>query len=167
MQQLWNRQRKQDNRWLRARVQSQDRGGITVPIERELVHWFHSPSKREQEKLELRPDLQLSAGAMLVWRRLKAERKAAKDAQGQNFEAEDWWLEVGDEGKKMKTREQMDELSSMMAILGIRRQEDVREDEEGNFVFASPEGSVVGVEEKEEVEDDEEEEEEEDTVGVA
>ena len=60
MQQLWNRQRKQDNRWLQAQVQSTDRADIPVPVEQELVAWFRAPSKREQEKPRLRPDLQLS-----------------------------------------------------------------------------------------------------------
>ena len=168
MQALWTRQCKQDNRWLRAQVQSTDRAGIPAPVEHELVAWFRAPSKREQEKPRLRPDLQLSTEAMQVWQRLKAERKAAMEAQGQKFEAEDWWVERKEEegGKKAKAR---DELSATMAILGVRGEEYVAENEEGNFVFVSPEGSVVGGEEEEEEEDDDDddgEKKEEDEGGV-
>ena len=70
-------------------------------------------------------------------------------AQGQKFEAEDWWLERGaggEEKKRMRIREQMGELTTTMAILGIKGEEFVTENEEGNFVFLSPEGSVVGEE---------------------
>ena len=162
MHELWSRQRKQDNRWLRAKVEAKDRSGVSIPVERELVQWFRAPSKREQEKPKLRPDLQLSTEAMQVWQGLKAERKAAMEAQGQKFEAEDWWVERKDEekGKKAKAA---DKLSATMAILGVRGEEYVAENEEGNFVFVSPEGSVVGEEkdEEEEVEDDEEEQQEE------
>ena len=150
MQQLWNRQRKQDNRWLRAKVQAKNRSGVSIPVERELVQWFRAPSKREQEKPKLRPDLQLSTEAMQIWQTLKTERKAAMEAQGENFEAEDWWLERGDGkegGKKAKARE---EVSALMARLGVRGAVFVVENEEGNFVFVSPEGSVVGEAEEEE-----------------
>ena len=158
MQQLWNRQRKQDNRWLRAKVEAKDRSGISIPVERELVQWFRAPSKREQEQPKLRPDLQLSTEAMHVWQELKAERKTAMEAQGQSFEAEDWWVELKDEkegGKKAKAR---DEMTATMASLGVRGEEYVAENEEGNFVFVSPEGSVVGEEENEDDDDDEKEE---------
>ena len=159
MQQLWNRQRKQDNRWLRAKVQAKDRSGVSIPVERELVQWFRAPSKREQEKPKLRPDLQLFTEAMQIWQGLKAERKAAMEAQGQKFEAEDWWLEgkADEGGKNVKAR---DELSTTMAILGVRGEEYVAENEEGSFVFVSPEGSVVGEEEEGEDDDDGDEEEE-------
>ena len=62
----------------------------------------------------------------------------------------------------MKTR---DELSATIAMLGVRGAEYVVENEEGNFVFVSPEGSVVGEEEDED--DDDEVEEEEEKGGVA
>ena len=73
-------------------------------------------------------------------------------AQGQKFEAEDWWLEGGvggEEKRRMRIREQMGELTSTMAILGIKGEEFVTENGEGNFVFLSPEGSVVGEDEGE------------------
>ncbi|KAM0794064.1 hypothetical protein BDR22DRAFT_895538 [Usnea florida] len=148
MQQLWNRHRKQDNRWLQAKVQMMGRSVIPYPIEQELVQWFRARSKREQEKPKLRPDLRLSPEAMQLWQLLRTERKAAMVAQGQKFEAEDWWLdgEDGNDLKKMKTKAQMGELSATMEMLGAKGEEYVEEDEEGNFVFLSPEGSVVGEE---------------------
>ena len=148
MQQLWNRQRKQDNRWLRAKVTCKDRSGIPYPVEQELVQWFRARSKREQEKPKLRPDLRLSPEAMQLWQELKAERKAAMIAQGQKFEAEDWWLDGKDvkDSNNTKARAQMGELSATMERLGAKGEEYVEEDEEGNFVFLSPEGSVVGEE---------------------
>ena len=150
MQQLWNRYRKQDNRWLQAKVKSMGRSVIPHPIEQELVQLFRAPSKREQEKPKLRPDLRLSPEAMQLWQELKIERKAAMIAQGQNFEAEDWWLDGkgGEEGKKSKTRAQMEDTAATMEMLGARGEEYVEEDEEGNFVFLSPEGSVVGEEDE-------------------
>ena len=45
------------------------------------------------------------------------------EAQGQKFEAEDWWLEREDDeegGKKARARE---ELSATMAVLGVRGEE--------------------------------------------
>ena len=148
MQELWNRQRKQDNRWLRSKVESKDRGGIPFPIEQELVQWFRAASKREQEKPKLRPDFNLSTEAMQIWQSLKAERKAAMAAQGQKFEAEDWWLEEkrGEEGKgKMtKARTVIEETAATMEGLGVEGEGYVVEDEDGNFVFLSPEGSVAG-----------------------
>ena len=70
-------------------------------------------------------------------------------AQGQKFEAEDWRLEggAGEERKKTRMREQMEELTATMAVLGVKGEEFVTENEEGNFVFLGPEGSVVGEEE--------------------
>ena len=70
-------------------------------------------------------------------------------AQGQEFEAEDWWLDGkdgGEEGKKSMARAQMEDVAATMEMLGARGEEYVEEDEEGNFVFLSPEGSVVGEE---------------------
>lgn len=152
MRQLWKRQCKQDNRWLRAKVESKNRSGITVSVEYELIQWFRAPSKKEQERPKLRADLRLSIDAARVWEGLKAERRAAMRAQGQKFEAEDWWLEGGvggEEKRRMRIREQMGELTSTMAILGIKGEEFVTENGEGNFVFLSPEGSVVGEDEGE------------------
>ena len=148
MQQLWNRQRKQDNRWLQAKVKSTDRSVIPYSVEQELVQWFRAGSKREQEKPKLRPDLQLSTEAMQVWQLLKAERKAAMAAQGQKFEAEDWWLDGKDSknSKKSKAKAPLEELDATMEMLGVKGEEYVEEDEEGNFVFLSPKGSVVGEE---------------------
>ena len=156
MRQLWNRQCKQDNRWLRAKVERNHRSGITIDVERELIGLFRAPSKREQEKLKLRPDLQLSIDAKRLWEDLRAERRTAMAAQGQKFEAEDWWLEgeAGEEGKTTSARERMEELTAMMGILGVRGQEFVAENEDGEFVFLSPEGSVVGEGEEDEDEDE-------------
>ena len=169
MQQLWFRQRKQDNRWLRAKVQAKSRSDISIPVERELVQWFRSPSKREQEKPKLRPDLQLSTEAMHVWQGLKAERKAAMEAQGEKFEAEDWWVErksEEEEGKKGKAKGR-DDLNATMASLGVKGEEYVMENEEGNFVFVSPEGSVVGEEEEEDADDDDDDEQNESRVAMS
>ena len=80
---------KQDKRWLRAKVESKDRSGITVSVESELVRWFRAPVKKEQEKPNLRADLRLSTNAARVWKGLKAEKRAVMRAQGQKFEAED------------------------------------------------------------------------------
>ena len=154
MQQLWNRQRKQDNRWLQATVVKTGRSVIPYPVEQELVQWFRAKSKREQEKPKLRPDLQLSTEAMQLWQLLKAERKAAMVAQGQKFEAEDWWLDGkdGKYSKKSKAKAPVEELDATMEMLGVKGEEYVEEDEEGNFVFLSPEGSVVGEEAEDEAE---------------
>ena len=148
MQQLWNRHRKQDNRWLQAKVKTTGRSVIPHPIEQELVQWFRAQSKREQERPRLRPDLRLSPEATKLWQELKEERKVAMVVQGQRFEAEDWWLDGKDqeEGKKSKARAQMEDVAATMEMLGAKGEEYVQEDEEGNFVFLSPEGSVVGEE---------------------
>ena len=45
-------------------------------------------------------------------------------------------------------REKMQELTATMAVMGVKGEEFVMENEEGNFVFLSPEGSVVGEEEE-------------------
>ena len=67
-------------------------------------------------------------------------------AQDQRFEAEDWWLErgAGEEGKKTTVWGQMEEVTTMMAMLGVKGEEYVVENEDGDFVVMSPEGSVVG-----------------------
>ena len=147
MRRLWKRQCKQGNCWVPAKVESKNRSGITVSVESELVQWFRAPFKKEQERPKLRADLRLFTDAARIWEGLKAERRAAMRAQGQKFEAEDWWLEGGaggEEKKRMRIREQMGELTSTMAILGIKGEEFVTENEEGDFVFLSPEGTVVG-----------------------
>ena len=71
-------------------------------------------------------------------------------AQGQKFEAEDWWLDGkdGEEGKKTKARAHMEELAVTMEMLGVKGEEYVVENEEGDFVFLSPGGSVVGEEDE-------------------
>ena len=73
-------------------------------------------------------------------------------AQGQKFEAEDWWVAGKDvkDSNNTKAKTQMGELSATMERLGAKGEEYVEEDEEGNFVFLSPEGSVVGEEDADE-----------------
>ena len=151
MQQLWNRQRKQNQRWQRAKVENKNHNDIPHSIEKELVQWFRAPSKKEQEKQKLRPDLRLSADASRVWEALKNEREAAIKAQGQKFEAKNWWLEKEDDdkGKKTRAKAAIEQMASTLTILGVKGLEYVTEDEEGKFILLSPEGSVTGVEEEE------------------
>ena len=49
-------------------------------------------------------------------------------------------------GKQSKARAQIEDMAATIEILGAKREEYVEEDKEGNFVFLSPEGSVVGEE---------------------
>ena len=79
-------------------------------------------------------------------------------AQGQKFEAQDWWPDEkrDDKEKRTKVKASMEEIASTLTILGVKgpkdvtekkEEEDVEEDKEGDIVFVSPEGSVIGAEE--------------------
>jgi len=108
---------------------------MSLDIEQELRAHTHKPDEKQKKtRLSLEPEL--SRKAAEFWRALQDQRRAAIAAQGQPFEAVDWWVRKsggggnGEEARKDKMSKAIQSLSARMKELGVKG-EDGQMDELG------------------------------------
>lgn len=150
-QDFQNRKVKQNKRWLRAIVESENRGGLTKDVEQALLKHMRKPEPEQKilPALSLRPDKQGSVPdqrRFLI--RLEEERKAAIKAQGGTYEAYDWWPGAGNEAEMAMQKQRLVDLSADLEklVMDDEAEEEEEEEEEAE-------------EDDNEVEDEEEDEE--------